>query len=148
MFTRAELAAHVRAADGRAVPRLAVLEYGPDDFDSPESEQVIRICTTTKVDCDGALRFWLAALRSEDWTGREDRFLLYTETGQCEPISRSEFAEHVRSYTASLVMPAPPRVLALDAFISGMAMYTDWNDLGLLADLGDSWLAFFWETTA
>ncbi|MCA9317415.1 MAG: hypothetical protein H6806_04140 [Planctomycetes bacterium] len=143
MFTQADLVAGVRAGEGAGKgPRLSVWRYDQDDFTSRESEQAIRIYMARKPDCDGALQFWLAALRSEDWSPSG------AEAGTCAPMSRSEFATLIRSHAEQLKRPVPSEILDPSRFVAGMAMYTDWDEIGLVADLGDSWLAYFWETTA
>ena len=69
-------------------------------------------------------------------------------SARCEPITEREFARLVGKCSGSLRQPLPEFLRHSDGFQAGMRMYADWNDVGVVAELRDSFVAFYWSTTA
>lgn len=149
MFTQEQLRSAAEGLKPAADDRVTVEQYGPGDFASgPESEQSIRVCIAPVSGFDSALEFWLAALGSDDWTGREQRFEAYAREGLCSPIDRAELSRMIDGRVRSLNRPLPAVLSQLDGLKAALAMYADWNDHAFVVELGHDFVALFWETTA
>jgi hypothetical protein len=148
VFSRQELISelpHLAAADP---PPMEVAEFGNQDFDVPCSEQYIWTFRGLKQDFRSGLLFWVKSLQAQGWEGREPYFTPYAEGGLCESITESEFGRLVADYSGGLRQQLPPYLRQLGGFRSGLRMYADWNDLAIVAELPDAFVAFYWSTTA
>ncbi|HYH69631.1 MAG TPA: hypothetical protein VD866_33350 [Urbifossiella sp.] len=148
MFTREDLVTGLDRLAVAPAPPLEMVEFGHQDFTSPCSEQLIEVCSGLKADFDSPLLFWVKALQAQDWAGREARFTAYTLLGLYKPMAATEFAAFVADYSGSLVRPLPPVLLALNGFQTGLRMSADWNDVAAVAELDETYVAYFWSTTA
>lgn len=148
VFTRTELVAELPRLAAVPPPPVEGVEFGHQDFTSSCSEQCIEAFRGTRQDFPTGLHFWVKTLQALGWEGRQAHFLPYAESGLCERLSEAEFAELVAEYSGSLVKPLPPFLLNLNGFRSGLRMYASWNDVGAVAELDESFVAFFWSTTA
>jgi hypothetical protein len=59
-----------------------------------------------------------------------------------------EFSGLVAEYSGSLSEPLPAFLRDLDGIRESMRMYNEWNSIGVVAELADTFVAFFWSTTA
>ncbi len=127
---------------------MEVVEFGHQDFDAPCSEQYMWAFRGAKQDFASGLLFWVKTLQAQGWEGRESCFAPYAEGGLCEPITEGEFARLVAEYSGSLRRPLPPFLRESGGFRSGLRMYADWNDVAVVAELAEAFVAFYWSTTA
>jgi len=148
MFTREDLVAGLDRLAAAPSPTLVLVEFGHQDFTSRCSEQMIEVCSGRKADFDSLLLFWVKALQAQDWAGRQERFTAYALAGLCDPMTGAEFAAFVAEYSGSLVRPLPPVLQTLGGFRAGLRMSADWNDVAAVAELDETFVAFFWSTTA
>jgi hypothetical protein len=148
MFTRQELVTELPHLETADAPPLEVVELGHQDFKSPCSEQCIWAFRGLKRDFASELQFWVKTVQAQGWEGRQGYFAGYTQKGLCEPITAAEFARLVAEYSGSLRQPFPSFLRELDGFRSGMRMYADWNNVAVVAELADAFVAFYWSTTA
>ena len=148
VFTRQELIAELPHLTAVESPPLEVMELGPEDFESPFSEQCIRAFRGLKRDFASGLLFWVKTLQAQGWKGRESYFAGYAEAGLCEPVTEADFARLVAEYSGALREPLPPFVRELGGFRFGLRMYADWNDVAVVAELPEAFVAFYWSTTA
>jgi hypothetical protein len=148
VFTRQELIAELPCLAAAAAPPLEVAEFGHQDFESPCSEQCIWAFRGHKRDFAGGLLFWVKTLQTQNWEGRESYFAGYAEGGLCERITAAEFARLVAEYSGSLRRQLPRFLFELDGFRSGLRMHGDWNDVAAVAELTETFVAFYWSTTA
>jgi hypothetical protein len=134
-------------------PPLEVLALGPEDYETPDHEEGFLIIRASKSDVQSAIHFWVASAQALGWQGRESYFLGFVENALCEPLTREGFAAIVDDYTQhsdSLRQLIPSFLKTLDGFAGGMRMspYEDSPDVSAIAELADSFVAFFWGTTA
>ena len=148
MFSRQDLIAELPRLAALAAPPMEVTEFDQWDFESPSSEEEIWVFRGAKQDFDNGLLFWIKTLQAQDWQGREAYFAPYAEAGFCEPITEAEFVSLVAGYSGRLQLPLPPFLLELGGYRSGLRMYAEWNDVAAVAELVDSFVAFYWCTTA
>jgi hypothetical protein len=127
---------------------MTVVEFGHQDFDPPCSEQAVWAFSGSRADFQSGLHFWIKTLQAQGWEGRESAFTGYAEAGLCESITESEFRHLVAEYSGSLIRPLPTFLVEWNGFRSGLRMYADWNDVAAVAELADSFVAFYWSTTA
>lgn len=148
MFAREQLIAELPRLMAAPSPPLETVEFGHRDFTSPCSEQSIEAYRGSKQDFATGLYFWVKALQTHDWTGREAAFVPYAQAGLCRPLSGPEFVRLVIEYSGSLVTPIPPFLTDSGGIKSGLGMYADWNDIAAVAETAEAFVAFFWSTTA
>ncbi|AWM38152.1 hypothetical protein GobsT_37490 [Gemmata obscuriglobus] len=148
VFTRQELIAELPRVAATDSPRLEVTQFEGQDFVSPDCEESIWAFLGWKRDFASGLRFWMEALQAQGWSGRETYFRPYAEAGLCEPITAHEFARLVAEYGSGLRRPLPPYLVELTGYRSGLRMYADWNDVAAVAAVAETFVAFFWSTTA
>ncbi len=148
MFSRQDLVAELTALSIVQSPPLEIVEFSHKDFESPGSEQSIEVFRGFKRDFASSLLFWIETLRAQDWQGREPNFAPYATSALCEPIDREEFARLVGEYSGSLKPSLPEFLVPLVGFQSGLRMYANWNDVAAVAELDESFVAFYWLTTA
>jgi hypothetical protein len=149
MFSRAQWLEKLEAVtdiQDFASDQIQVLEYGHTDFASPSSEQMILIHRGSKTDFSDALGFWMASLFSQDWLGREQYALPYAREGLCREISEEDFDALIEAYAGSLRTPL--ELPLARGFQDGLKMLDDWNDVAVLAEFEDGFVAFYWSTTA
>ncbi len=127
---------------------MEVTEFGHFDFVSPSSEQTIWTFRGDKREFDSPLFFWVKTLQSQGWEGREEHFRDYAEGGQCRPITGAEFTRIVAEYSGSLRRPLPAYLLDASRYLSALQMYADWNDVAVVAETDEAFIAFYWSTTA
>ena len=148
LFTRKLLVTELQRNSIAEMRPIEVVEFGNDDFESPCSEQSIWAFRGLKQDYENGLAFWIKTLQSQDWNGRESYFIPYAELGLCKSISPVEFKDILTEYSHSLRHMLPPFLGELDGFRSGLKMYAEWNDVAAVAETNDSFVAFYWSTTA
>jgi hypothetical protein len=139
-------------------PDLRVVTYGQDDFQCRDAEEIIRICTAPKRTGDNGLYFWLAAECTEGWQGRERYFASYVGDAAFEAISESDFNQLVANYCAHLrILPKLPLYSSKGSsegsskgFVGALLMYSARTDLmvSAVAEYEDSFIHFYWDTTA
>ena len=145
MFTQDELLAKLPSLMEQDAPAVERVEFFPENFDSSSSEETIVVDRGLRTAFDDALQFWVQSLRTQDWNG-QDYFLNYAQTGSFIPIDDAEFYRLVKEYSHSL--NALFNLAPKGAFISAMQMHNDWNDIALLAEFEQEYIAFYWATTA
>jgi hypothetical protein len=148
VFTRTELMTELPRWLAAPTPPLKAARFGQQSFTPPESEQSVEGFWGAKRDFAGPLHFWLKALQAQDWTGRESVFVPYAESGLCLPLTGAEFARLVAEHIIDLLEPLPPFLTDLSGIRTGLRMSADWNDVAAVAESDDSFIAFFWSTTA
>jgi hypothetical protein len=129
-------------------PPLEVVEFGNLDFQPPCSEQYIWAFRGAKRDFKDGLLFWIKSLQAQGWEGRESYFAPYAGSALCEPIGEEDFARLVAEYSGSLRVPLPEFLQDFAGYRSGLRMYREWNDVAAVAELSDSFVAFYWSTSA
>lgn len=146
MFTQEELLAKLpRLMEQDALPMERV-EFLPEDFDSSSSEENIVVDRGLKMEFESALQFWVQSLRTQDLAKRQDYILKYARTGKCTQMIAADFDHLIKEYSYSLKTPIS--LAPKSKFISAMQMYDDWNDIALLAEFEQEYIAFYWATTA
>jgi hypothetical protein len=148
MFEKRELVAGWRTRTEVASPPLQVLEFGPNDFTSASSEQVIRAVRGVRADFADGLLFWVKAMEASKWNGTQQYFTSYVEAALCEQIDSREFAHIVAEYSGELVPPLPEFLLDLTGWQAGRRMYAEWNDVAVVGELADSYILYEWSTSA
>lgn len=88
---------------------------------------------------ESGLHFWIATHQVVE--GYDE------ESGLCAPISQNEFARLVSEH-GSRLKKLPGFLLALDGFVAGLKMYDDWNEFAAVAELPETFVAFYWMSTA
>lgn len=147
-FTRQELADALPRLAAVDSPPMEVAEFGHQDFESPVSEQCIWVFRGLKREFPDMLLFWVKTLQAQGWEDRQAYFAPYAMAGLCEPVTAADFVKHVAEYTRSLLSPLPSFLTELGGFRSGLRMYAEWNDMALVAELSEAFVAFYWSTTA
>lgn len=145
MFTNAELLEQLSHAANLPARNVEVTEFDQQDFDPPESEQTIEIHCGKKADFEDALHFWLKSLQSQDWNSG-DYSVNYAKSSLCLPLAEERFMELIADYSRSSKKPLD--LAARGKFQSGMQMHDEWNDVALLAEFEEEYIAFYWATTA
>lgn len=148
MFTHQELIERLSEVAVTAAPPIEAIEFNQHAFDSPSSEQTIWAVRGSKNDFPNAKIFWVKSLRVQDWYSAVGYFEPYVEQALCSPISESEFFRLVADFSGSLTRPLPGFMMPRDGFVAAMKMYGEWNDVGLIAEFVDDFVAFYWCTTA
>ena len=148
MFSREGINSNLLTLMKRDPPPLEITEFHHQDFESPYSEQSIFAAAIKKQYCEDGLFFWIKTLQAQDWSGREERFIPYAESALCEPIGKDVFDETVKEYSISLERRLPDSVCETDGYRTGLRMYNNWNDVAVVAELDESFVAFYWCTTA
>jgi hypothetical protein len=148
VFSRQELIAELPRLASADSPPLEATQFDSQDFITPDCEECIRTFRGWKRDFASGLLFWVKALQSQGWSGRETYFQPYAEVGLCEPIVAFEFERLVSEYGSSLRQPLPPYLSEFTGYRSGLRMYADWNDVAAVAELADAFVVFCWSTTA
>lgn len=148
MFSRHDLTTELPRISALNSPPMTVVEFGHQDFVSRCSEQLVWAVRGSRADFESGLHFWIKILQAQGWEGREAYFTGYAEAGLCEPITESEFRDLVADYSGSLTRSLPTFLVEWNGFRSGLRMYADWNDVAAVAELADSFVAFYWSTTA
>ncbi|WP_345450538.1 hypothetical protein [Deinococcus aluminii] len=106
------------------------LAFSPSDFLPGDSEQHLQLWQFHEAT---ALQAWL---ESEGWDG------VLTDA---EPMSRQAFLERAELLLVSLISPP---VLDLTWIESGWKLNDDWDDVTLVGEGQETWLAIHWFTTA
>lgn len=148
MFSRQKLVIELLTLASVESPPLQIAEFGHQDFESPCSEQFIWAFRGAKENFTNGLLFWVKTLQAQGWEGRESYFAPYAVAALCEPVSEAKFAGVVAEYSRSLRIPLPEFLQRTGEFRSGLQMYAEWNDVAAVAELVDSFVAFYWSTTA
>lgn len=148
MFTRQELRAEWPRLVATGVPPLEIAEFGHQDIGAPGSEQEIWAFRGLKRDFASGAMSWVKTLQVQGWEGRQTALAGYTEAGLCEPITAADFVSLVTDYSGSLRQPLPPFLLDMAGFCGGLRMYAEWNDVAAVVELADTFVAFYWSTTA
>lgn len=148
MFSRQQLITELTRLAAIDSPPLEIVAFGQWDFESPCSEQCIWAFRGTKQDFTNGLLFWVKTLQTQDWAGRESYFASYAASARYEPISEAVFARLVAEYGGSLRKPLPEFLRRLSDFQTGLQMYSEWNDVAVVAELTEAFVAFYWSTTA
>ncbi|MDR3637840.1 MAG: hypothetical protein P4L84_28800 [Isosphaeraceae bacterium] len=148
MFSQQELISELPRLADAVSPPMEIAEFSNQDFEPPCSEQKLWAFRGFKTEFASGLRFWIKTLQAQGWDGRESYFMPYAEAGLCEPIAEGEFIRLVAEYTGSLRHALPQYIRELSGFRSGLRMYADWNDVAAMAELDESYVAFYWSTTA
>jgi hypothetical protein len=148
VFTRQELIGELSRLVDAESPPLEVVEFDSQHFAVPSAEERIWAFRGSKRDFPSGLLFWVKTLQAQGWQGRETYFTPYTEGGLCEPITEGDFARLVAQYSGGLRRPLPQFLSELGGFRAGLRMYADWDDVAVVAELADVFVAFCWSTTA
>jgi hypothetical protein len=148
MFTRQELIAELPRLAAAASPPLEVVEFDSGHFTSPSGEEQIWAFRGSKRDYPSGLLFWVKSLQAQGWEGKESYLISYAEGGLCEPLTESEFARVVTEYSGGLRRPLPQFLVELGGFRAGLRMNADWNDVAVVAELAEAYVAFSWSTSA
>jgi hypothetical protein len=148
MFSRHQLLSELPRLAGAPLPPLEQIQYTPDDFDTPSAEEEVWAFRGDKRDFASGLLFWVKSLQSEGWMEREEYFLPYAELGRCEPISSSDFCRTVSEYSSRLIRPLPRFLQEFAGLQSSQRMYDEWDDVAVVGELSDAFVAFHWTTTA
>lgn len=154
MFDREDIEMELSYFGCKSARFTEVLIYAPDAFDSPGSEEQIQMHRGRKIYYTSAAHFWvqsLALLRNDlDMSG----FLKYAPAySQCEPITESDMMAKIKDLVGSLKMEQRNEIemniaQALNQFQSAKIMYADWNEVALVWETTDEYIAFYWSTTA
>src|ERR1700744_6520210 len=119
MFTRDALIADLPRLLAAAPLPLDFVSFRYDEFNPPASEQSIDAMRGSKQVFDSGIRFWVDAVRAQDWAGREDYLVRYLNSSLCAPINRREFEEVINGWTWSLQKPLPMFLTDLNGFQAG-----------------------------
>jgi hypothetical protein len=147
MFSAQDLVAELSVLCVAETPPLKVVEFCQQDFEPSCSEQMIWAFQGSKLDFASGILFWVKTLQAQDWN-REPFFVSYVESALCQSIPEAEFTRLIREYSGSLKPPLPGFLKNLVEFRSGLRMYAEWNDVAAMAELEDSFVAFYWATSA
>jgi hypothetical protein len=148
MIIRAEWLANYRKLASEALPAIEVVEFEHNDFKSPASEQMIWTGCGVRANFSSGMLFWMKAMEASERLSPEPYFTTYAEAALCQPIDQAEFSRIVSEYSESLVPPLPKFLLNLEGWRSGSRMYADWNDVAIIAELSQHFIAFGWSTSA
>ena len=124
---------------------LERVEFGHSDFAPPDSEQTIEVHRGRREDFDSLLHFWVQSLQSQDWNPGSN-YDNYVKTSDYRPLSEESFVRVVLEHSRSLTKPLP--ALPLGEFIAGLQMHSQWNEVSVVAEYEQEFVAFYWATTA
>jgi len=147
LFDQNDLKKGIDQIDESKRSKLEVVHFTANDFESPSSEESLIICGGDKHAFMSPVEFWLLSLKADHWSGREEYFRNYALSALCKPIDQTQFLKIVSEQTSRLRHSLP--VPIEDKHISNpQMMYNDWDDVALLAELGNNYFSMHWETTA
>jgi hypothetical protein len=149
LFTRQEIAATLSELAALQPLPIEIVRFDQLDFETPSSEESIVAAHGSQQVFSSGLLFWIKTIQAEDWLGhRAKYFVPHVQAGLCQPITEKEFAATVAEHSCGLRHQLPAFLVPLTGFQSGLRMYDDWNEVAVVAELTDAFVAFFWETTA
>jgi|GEM_PF-7063222 len=140
MFTQQELISEFPRQLALPPVAIDVFAFAKTDF-APEIGHYLWVFEGKKCVYETALAFWIEAtiaLRDDD--GPFDSGLMNC---LCEPINQKQFEEIAGRCTRALTEPLPSLFHNLDGFCWGMRMHNEWADHSAMAELADSFVAFF-----
>jgi hypothetical protein len=129
---------------------ISYLEYPSCAFHTPYSEESIRISRAPKLEGDNGLRFWIAAVLGDNWSGRKSFLRGYLSGGYFDSITHQDFESLVESYCVGLVAPPGLPLGSGAEFLGGLLMYSQKTEffVSALAEYENEFIHFAWETTA
>lgn len=148
MFTKELLLADYWNYSVRNFPPLEVVEFGNQDFDLPCSEQYVWRSRGSKSNFENGLFFWVKCLQSQGCDFSTALVTAYVKSGLCGPIDFDRFSQIVAEYSGSLLTPLPDWLLCRRPYQCGLQMYAEWNDVAIIAQYEEEFVAFFWSTSA
>lgn len=131
-------------------PGLHFISYPENAFIVPESEESIRITIAPKAEGDNGLLFWIAAELLDEWRDREDYLFSYLSGAYFERINETEFNSLVAEKCKYLIKQPELPIVKDQAFVGALLMYSMRTDflVSAIAEYKDSYIHFYWETTA
>ena len=148
MFIQKELAARLAVLHQYPIQKLEVLKFDSSEFKCPSSEQEIIIHWGDRLKFDDVLHFWLVSIQSDDWSYRSEYFLPYAQSGKCLALSEVKFNNLANGYLLDLKYPPSLPLHSESSFIGALQMYDDWNDIAAVAAYANSYISFYWSTSA
>jgi len=118
-------------------------------FNTPSSEETIRISRSPRLGRDSGVMFWLAAILQDDWSDRMEYFQPYLTNARYLPITETKFNSLVAEYCGELITK-PTHPLNTGDFKGALLMYDVEDDLmvDLYAEYDNEYIHFYWESTA
>lgn len=149
MFSAHELVSNLYCFSNVKSGSAEIVEFGQYDFNDPSSEQSILASRWSKQELESAFHNWITNLQTHDWTSdSKEPLASNSDEGRCHPITKPEFVKLVSDKSWSLNTPLPQFLLGCDEYWWGLKLDADWNEVGAIAELMDSYIAFLWSTSA
>jgi hypothetical protein len=133
-------------------PPIEALEFGHCDFTIPGTEQCIWVFQGHKRDFASGLLFWVKCLQAEGWESEQQSLIQHVQRASCSPVTKEEFCRLVTHWSRELLKPLPGYLSQPDGFGSGlqinMPVGGGCDEIGAVAELAESFVAFHWSSSA